>query len=96
MELVRKFLDISTANLPEETALAIDAESFPKKPAMVGEYGWLFSVPEFSEVYQVLEDQGVKCKIFVALMIYAAQNECDFILFDRDGLCLDGFPVFDW
>ena len=91
---IRKVLDLSTGHLPEATANAIDAGTFPKPTMMESEYGWLFSVPELADFPELVD--GLPCKAFKAVMRYAAQNDCTAVLFDRDGETLDGLELFDW
>ena len=93
MKQVRKFLDLSTGHLPRKTAEEIEAEVFPKKPAMQSEYAWLFSVPE---TIQELHDAGVTCGAFLNVMVLAQDTGCDYVLFDRDAEPVDWLPTFDW
>ena len=92
MRNVRRFYDCSTANLPEQTAQAIDSGLFAKSPTMQNEHGWLFSVPE------TLADlpEGVDCDAFKAVMALAMDAGCDYVLFDRDVPPAPYLEVFDW
>lgn len=93
-ELVRKHFDVSTAHVPAETAAAIDAGTFPKKPMLTGEYGWLFSVPDAQDFTETAEEWP--CEAFRQVMTRALLLGCDFVLFDADGETVEDLPVFEW
>jgi len=93
MKNVRKFLEVSTGNLPQVTADMISAGQFPKPPAYTNEYSWIFHVPE---TIQELYDQGVVCSRFCNIMALAIDAECDYVIFDRDVEPVDWLPSFDW
>ena len=92
MRNVRRFYDCSTANLPEQTAQAIDSGLFAKSPTMQNEHGWLFSVPE------TLADlpEGVDCDAFKTVMALAMDAGCDYVLFDRDVSPVPYLEEFEW
>lgn len=93
-ELVRRHLDLSTAHLPEETAAAIDAGIFPKRPTMASEYGWLFNVPDPADLPETAKEWP--CEAFRLVMQRAALLGCDFVLFDRDGALVEDLPFYEW
>jgi hypothetical protein len=93
MKNVRKFLEVSTGNLPEITADLICAGQFPKPPAYTNEYGWIFHVPEH---INELEEQGIVCHHFINIMALAIDAECDYVMFDRDTEAVEWLPKFDW
>ena len=92
MKQVRKFLELSTAHLPEKTTMAIDAGTFGKKPTMFNEYGWLFHVPESAEDLP----KEVICLSFIKIIHLAIDAGCDYVLFDRDADAVDWLPTFEW
>lgn len=92
MKQVRKFLELSTVNLPQETAQAIEAGTFGKKPIMSNEHGWLFHVPSAPGW---LPD-AVTCVHFIAIMSLAIDAGCDYVLFDKDVEPVDWLPAFEW
>lgn len=91
MKHVRKIYEVSTAHIPQEIAEAIDANIFARQPAMVREYGWLFSVPE-----DLTQPEGLNSRAFDAILCLAQDNECDWVLFDRDVPIVEYLPTFDW
>ena len=91
MKQVRKFLEVSTANVPAEIAEAIDGCYFARKPTMSGEYGWLFHVPE-----DLTQPEGLNSKAFDNILALAQDAGCDYVLFDRDTDVVDWLPTFDW
>ena len=89
MKNVRKFLELSTGHLPKETAERIEAGIFQKPPTYANEYGWCFHVPEkTSEVDE--------CPHLMAIVAFAIDAGCDYIIFDRDVAPCDWLPYFDW
>lgn len=86
---VRKFLDVSTSNLTKATAQRFeDGEGWHQ--SMSGEYGWLVYVPEEGNTRDDAPDD------LKAVIAFAQQHACDYILFDRDADPVGGLPVYDW
>lgn len=82
---IRKFLDLSTAHLTPATRQRIDdgegpATAYPHPES----YGWLIYVDE-SNILEIYED----FPDLLACMKAARQQDCDYILFDRDGPAVD-------
>ena len=93
MKNIRKFLEVSTGNLPWMTAIRIEGGEFPRKPTYSNEYGWVFHVPEF---VQELKEEGVECPYFLNIMSLAIDADCDYVMFDRDVEPVDWLPKFEW
>lgn len=91
MKNVRKIYEVSTAHIPQEIAEAIDGNYFARKPAMVREYGWLFSVPD-----DMTQPEGLNSTAFDALLCFAQDAGCDWLLFDRDVPAVEYHRTFDW
>ena len=98
---VRKILDISTSHVSEKTAqlleeMGIDAELVGDRPRLIthrkGDYGWLVYVP--SE-HSGETDPGFPSDLR-ACMEHARSLECDWIMFDRDGVTIDALPTYEW
>jgi hypothetical protein len=89
MKSLRKYLDISTAHLPEETAQRIDLGTFYKTPVMRGEYGWMFHVPEESTTEE-------SCTHFEAIMEFARDFDADYVVFDSDCDPVGWLISFEW
>lgn len=89
---VRKFLDVSTANLTEdEAALVGDTENIIYS---VHSHGmWVWVAPDD------VHDKGIAERGYpnlVAVMKVARELDCPWINFDADAETLDGLPTFDW
>lgn len=90
---VRKFLDLSTGHLTEETRDRLsDGEGpTPTYPHPDG-FGWLVWVPEDQGVMAELEKwaEDVNCPADLLACFKAARKRgCDYILFDSDGEPVD-------
>lgn len=93
MKNVRKFLDLSTGNLPEETVMKIADGTFPIPTLYENYYGFIFNVRELLSDYVA---DGVTCEYFLKIMAFAIDSGCDYVLFDADGTSPDWLPSFDW
>ena len=91
---VRRILDISTAHVSGRTAELIRCERLHAFAVIFekGDYGWLVYVP--SEPGN--EDHPDFPADLKAVMVFARKLDCDWIMFDRDGVILDELPAFDW
>jgi hypothetical protein len=85
---IRKFLTCSVDNIPTEFRqhLAETANEHWRVAGFGGEYGWFLWCqedpdPEIPEELQ-------------AVFNFAREHGCDYVLFDRDGELLEGFPTF--
>ena len=90
---VRKMLDLSTAHLERSDTLEFDEYRLTQGqsgslPCLCGPYGWLVSVPE--DLVDVRENASAG---LCAILAYAKQAGCDWVLFDRDGAVDERFPV---
>ena len=97
---VRKFLDISTAHITENTAGMLDDSvhqflgTAPFIAYPLGDAGWLVYVPsEDSPNTNTLAEFHPD---LLACMEYARQHNCDYIMFDQDGTVIDDLPAYDW
>ncbi len=88
---VRKIYEVSTAHIPQEIAEAIDSGYFARKPAMVREEGWLFSVPE-----DHTQPEGLNSAAFDNILCLAHDADCDWVLFDKDVPQVEYLQTFDW
>jgi len=91
MKNVRKIYEVSTAHIPEEIAAAIDNGIFARRPSMMRDEGWLFSVPD-----DLHQPAGLNSKAFDAILALAQDAGCDWVLFDRDVTPVEYLPTFDW
>ena len=91
MKNVRKIYEVSTAHIPAHVASAIDDGIFARRPAMVREEGWLFSVPE-----DLTQPPGLNSKPFDCILALAQDAGCDWVLFDRDVPQVEYLTSYDW
>lgn len=93
--MIRRFLDLSTAHVSEETGSWLDRQTlpdlatYPHVHEMVGTGWFVWADPDPSPETQVPDDLR-------ALFTYARSQNCDYILLDRDAETLDELPTFDW
>ncbi|NHN90122.1 DUF5983 family protein [Acetobacter conturbans] len=90
---VRRVLDLSTAHLDRGDTLEFEEYLVTKgqngsMPCLSGPYGWLVSVPD--ELESIHDDASPG---LYAILAYAKEAGCDWVLFDRDGDIDDRFPV---
>jgi len=93
MQNLRKFLELSTAHVPEDVAKQIDQGLFPKPPAYTNEYGWVFHVPE---TVQDCLDMGVTDESFLRIMALAIIWDADYVMFDQAVEPVKWLPSYDW
>ncbi|MDU7519862.1 MAG: hypothetical protein E7K72_00475 [Roseomonas mucosa] len=90
MSLVRRFLDLSNAHLANEDRALLDAcagHDTGELLCATTPYGWfVFACEERPQISDTLW----------ALFQEARQHGCEYLLFDRDAVEIDGFLVFDW
>jgi hypothetical protein len=93
MELeIHKMLCAATNNVNEHTAdmLTINHESVPVTYEK-GNYGWFVYVPATHD------EMPEECpEELSAILKFAREQGCCWIMFDRDCDPLPGFPEFDW
>lgn len=91
---VRRILDISTVHISQETGQLLDhwATTEKPRPAIVfnkDHYGWLVYVPSETNHEALPADLH-------ACMDLARSHDCDWIMFDCDGVDIDELPVYEW
>jgi hypothetical protein len=91
---VDRFADVSTAHLsPEDRALLdryIETEGADGLSCLVGPYGWLiYASPELRAAEHA--SPGL-----AAILAAAREQDCAYVLFDRDGLPIDGVQTYDF
>ena len=78
---VRKFFDISTAHLTQETRDALDEGHGPtpifRHPDRYGWFIWVPDAPEIPEIEECPPD-------LMACILLARRHDCDYLLIDRD------------
>jgi hypothetical protein len=79
---VRRFLDLSTAHVPQKTVPWLDKQTTKM------EYGWWVTT-----AYTQEEDCPTEVRHILEL---AAKHNCAYVLLDRDAEKIKGLPVFDW
>jgi hypothetical protein len=98
---VRQILDISTAHVSERTArildeIVADDALLGLRPGVIvhgkGEHGWLVYVP--SEPSQ--ESTPDFPEDLRTCMEHARALDCDWVMFDRDGVVIDALPEYEW
>ena len=91
---VDRFGDVSTAHLsPEDRALLtryIETEGADGLSCLVGPYGWLVNA---SSELRAAEHASPG---LAAILAAARAQGCAYVLFDRDGLPIDGVQTFDF
>ena len=91
---VDRFGDVSTAHLsPEERALFtryIETGGAAGLSCLVGPYGWLVNA---SSELRAAEHASPG---LAAILAAARAQGCAYVLFDRDGLPIDGVQTFDF
>lgn len=91
---VERFANVSTAHLsPKDRALLdryIETEGADGLSCLVGPYGWLIYAS--SELHAAEHASPGLAAILAA----ARAQGCAYVLFDRDGLPIDGIQTFDF
>jgi hypothetical protein len=82
---VRKFLDLSTGHVPPSQREAIGTGDTPTC-CMEGEYGWLFYVSAYEELYH---------RCWRDIFAFARAAGCDYVMLDRDAEGCAGLPWYD-
>jgi len=94
---VRKYLDVSTGNLPHEEMEAIETGDAGGDDELVivrnYEYGAWVWVPDEPDYYAELPKLQPRLS---AILNEARRLGCNWVNFDRDAPHLAGFPSFEW
>jgi hypothetical protein len=94
--VIYKYLDLTTAHLPEEEMQQI-ATAPPR--VIPHEYGAWVNVQhdDTDEVDEQFTEDGT-FPVLAAIVKYAREldDDINWINFDRDGEPIDGLPTFDW
>ncbi len=103
--VIRRVLDVSTSHLPEHLGSDVEAGLNGCQLAVCYrlDYGWLMWVPSDPEdsAYSTLgepddPDWDDDERIVLAIHKFARALDCDYVLFDSDGLTVDGLPTWEW
>ena len=93
---IERILVLSTAHISESTADEMNAATasttrFPVNVYGKSDFGWFIFVPSSLEYpdNRVPED-------LQAVLRYARENDCEWIMFDRDADIDGNLQVFDW
>jgi len=89
---VCKILEVSTAHISEATANLVQCQLASVISFEKGDYGWLVYVP--SEPGREAEE-GFPPDLRTC-MEFARSLDCDWIMFDRDGVVIEALPDYDW
>jgi len=99
---IYRVLVLSTAHVTFEdneklTELALEDPADQDYSVLDTGYGWLVQVLQqfTSEQKQAYREMGMSPE-FVKLLDFAAQNDIQWLHFDRDGNAYEEFPQFDW
>lgn len=95
MANIRRFLDLNTGHLPPElgTDGLADADGVIAHETDVG---WLMWVPDNPDDPNLHNDGDEPPEIVQTIIRHARANDCDYVLFDRDGPVDDDLPTWDW
>lgn len=92
-------LEVSTGNITRETAEWLQAECASDCPTLIvyDKIAYGFFIPITDAL--VDNEDGMQDKIpadLMAVLGYAIQHECRWVMFDRDAEGVDGLPHYDW
>ena len=87
-----KVLDISTGHMTKADNEALEEYEAVVPSYELKEYGWLVYVGEIDDNWP----DHVMSEEFRRIMREAAELDCDYVRFDRDGREYPGLPSFDW
>ena len=95
---VCRYLDTTTAHLPEDEADALRASTIEHVCADPYEYGWWVWVPPiaYPQDADELADLRAQAPRLLDLINYARSQDCDHLRLDADGAAIDGLPTFQW
>lgn len=91
---IRKMMVCSTAHLPETVATKFSEETYCPDGIVYQnvEYGYLIRYFQSKD----MADRRLWPTTLRKVVEIAERNDCSMILFDCDGLTLDGVQTFDW
>lgn len=89
---VHRYLDLSTAHLPEE-----ESERILAAPVRViaHEYGWWVNVPGLGD-YDDYDVAGEGFEGLDTVLRYARYHDCTWVNFDRDGDVDPNLLTYEW
>lgn len=94
MSVIRKFLDLSTAHLPQSVMEGLSG--FENVVAYThGEYGAFLWVPDDPQESNDFMDEPIPAEV-LAVQLYARSLGCDYVMFDRDADTDEALPTWDW
>lgn len=95
---ITKTLELSTAHISKETNRLFERDEvevvFYSKGANQEQVGWLMQVPVQDDKDAHIPDDLPE--ELYAIIAIAQENECQWIMFDRDADKIDSLSVFDW
>lgn len=94
-----KVLDISTGHITENDNKLLTKDECPVS-AYKFTYGFLVNVPHniesvYKDTRKAIVVNGFS-DAFQTVFELARKNQCDYIMFDCDGITYEDLPVFDW
>lgn len=94
MPVIRQFLDLATAHLPEQLGRA-GLDTVPGVIAHPTCYGWWMWVPNDPDDSALSSEEPIP-EVVLAIQRYARALDCDYVLFDSDADRDDQLPAWDW
>jgi hypothetical protein len=91
---IHQYLDLATARLPPELAIA-GLDTAPGVIAHPTCYGWWLWVPDDPEDSARATDEPIP-GVVLAIQRYARGLDCNYVLFDADGDRDSNLPTWDW
>jgi hypothetical protein len=91
--VIRTFLDLSTAHLPQQVCDRLSAQ--PGVIAYQTIHGWLLWVPDDPDDSSAGGGEPVP-DVVLAIQRYARALGCDYVLVDADGDEVDDLPTWHW
>ena len=95
MEIYR-VLALSTGHVSQETAQLMGQGAISKVIIYnKGDFGWFVHIPDKGMDFKELEDSECPADLY-RCMKYARDNNCDWLMFDRDVEANEDLPVYNW
>jgi hypothetical protein len=91
--VIRTFLDLSTAHLPEAVCDRLSAQ--PGVVAYCTTQGWLMRVPDNPDEHALHSDEPIP-DVVLSIQRYARAMDCDYVLFDADADQVGDLPAWQW
>lgn len=96
-DAIVSMLMISTAHITEKTAEIMENGSFENLAVYAKEqYGFFVPVPAGSLLYEGSNYQAELPEDLFACLKYAAEQNCCWLMLDRDYETVSGLPTYDW